>query len=299
MGGGMAFRKDCEDCGRSFFTPDRKTHLCPRCAEAAQKREQLPKNKKGKGQPKTFAAPKGSIETQSPLPPTSDLKRQISMEYEARKDQDEPSGGIVHKESAGKLKVNEAPVARTVALAKAEVVLTKEQENEIIKRYHAYVERMERPPRGRRKTIASEMGLPYRAVVLAVRKWCQEQPEAKDLSREERFSVEKSYFRFVEKESSFSRIKEQIIQETGFSPWQVSRYLDMLCDGEDRLREIPDISPEQRTAVLAEYHAYLSASNPPGPPLHALIAERTGVNPKQAHKALLAYRLGRLREKLS
>jgi len=295
MAGGMVFRKDCEDCGRSFFTPDRKTDVCPRCAEAAQQREQLARNKKGKDQPKTFSAPKGSIETRSPITPTNDLKPQIS----ARKDHNKLSRGNAHQEDATKLKVNDVPVTRTAALPKAEIVLTKEQEHEIIKRYQAYVEVMERPPRGRRRTIASEMGLPYRAVVLAVRKWRQEQPEAKELSREERFSVEKSYFRFLEKESSFSRIKEQIIRETGFSPWQVSRYLDLLYDGEDRLREIPDISPEQRAAVLAEYHAYLSAPNPPGPPLHALIAERTGVNPKQAHKVLLAYRFGRLRDKLS
>jgi hypothetical protein len=143
------------------------------------------------------------------------------------------------------------------------------------------------------------MGLPRRAVVLAVRKWAHEEPEAKELSREQRFSVEKSYFRFLKKEKSLSRIKEKISKDTGFSPWQVSRYLDILFDGEDRLRGIPDVSPEQRKAVLAEYQAYLSAPSPPGPPLHALIAERTGVEPKQAHKVLLAYRLGRLREKLS
>jgi hypothetical protein len=156
---------------------------------------------------------------------------------------------------------------------------------------------MERPPEGRRKRIATEMGLPYRAVVLAVRKWNQSQPQGKELSRGERFLVEKSYFSFLERESDFSRVKELITQQTGLSQWQVSRYLDLLHDGEDRLRQVPDVSPDQRATILAEYQVYLSSPGPPAPPLHALIAERTGVNPKQVHKVLLAYRLGRFRER--
>ena len=48
-------------------------------------------------------------------------------------------------------------------MAKREIVLTKDQEQEIIKRYQAFVEGMESPPKGRRKMIAAEMELPYRA----------------------------------------------------------------------------------------------------------------------------------------
>ena len=62
-------------------------------------------------------------------------------------------------------------------------------------------------------------------------------------------------------------------------------------------KEYPDVSLEQRTAILAEYHAYLSASAPPASPLHALIAGSTGADSKQVHKVLLAYRLGRFRER--
>ena len=299
MSRGLVFRRDCEDCGRSFLTPDRKTNLCPRCAEWVQKRDQLVKKKKGKDPSNAFAVPKGSIETRSPLTPTGDLKAQISRENETHKDQNELPGGKVHEESARKPKAKKRLVAQTPGMAKAEIVLTEEQEQEVIERYQGYVEGMERPPKRRRKTIAAEMGLPYRAVVLAVRKWSQGQLQGKDLSREERFLVEKSYFSLLERESSLSRIKEQIAQETGLSDWQVCRYLDLLHDGEDRLRQVPEVSPEQRMAILSEYQAYLSAPGPPGTPLHALIAERTGVSPKQAYKVLLAYRLGRLREKWS
>jgi len=284
MSGGMVFRKDCKDCGRSFFTPDRKTNLCPRCTERIQKRDQV--------------APKGPIETRPSLTPTDDFEAQTSSEHHTHKDENELPGDQVHEEGTRKLNAKKRLVPQTPGMAKAEIVLTKEQEQEVMKRYQAYVEGMERPPKGRRKSIAAEMGLPYRAVVLAVRKWNQGQAKAEDLSRDERFLVEKSYFRCLEREGSLSRIKEQIAQKTGLSYWQVCRYLDLLHDGEDRLREVADVSPELRIAILAEYRAYLSAPGPPGPPLHALIAEKTEVSPNQAHKVLLAYRLARLHEKM-
>jgi hypothetical protein len=299
MAGGMVFRKDCGDCGRSFFTPDRKTQLCPRCTEAAQKRKQPAKDRKEKEQSEAFPTPEGSKETRSPLTPTDGLEAQISMKHESRGNRNDLSGGKPHKEGAGKPKPQKRPVAQTVAPTEAERALTKEQEQEVIGKYQSYVEAMERPSSGRRKTIASEMELPYRTIVLTVRKWCQGHPEAKDLSREERFAVERSFYRLLEKGSSFRRLKEQIAEETGFSLWQVSRCLDLLHDGEERLRKIPDVSPPQSMTILAEYRAYLSAPAPPGPPLHALIAERTGVNSQQAHKVLLAYRLGRFREVLT
>lgn len=67
----------------------------------------------------------------------------------------------------------------------------------------------------------------------------------------------KSDFSFLEKERTLGQIKERIRRETGFSPWAVDRYLDIL---------------------------------------HAWIAEKTGVNPKQVHKILVSYRLSRFRE---
>jgi len=97
----------------------------------------------------------------------------------------------------------------------------------------------------------------------------------------------------VEALKSSNKIQEQ----TGLNPWAVSRYLDLIHDGERKLRNVPPVSSEQETAILKEYREYLSASRPPSPPLHSLIAERTGVLSKQVYKVLLAYRLGRFREK--
>ena len=154
---------------------------------------------------------------------------------------------------------------------------------------------MERSPGGRRKTIAAEMGLPYRAVVMALRNWNQAQK--RNLSREDRFSIEKAYLSFLEKEKSFAQIKERICRETGLNPWSISRYLDILHDGKDKLKNVPDVLPEQRAAILAEYNNYLAGSTPPGPSLHSMIAEKVGIKAKQVHKILLAYRLGRFRER--
>jgi hypothetical protein len=298
MSSGLVFRKDCADCGRSFFTPDPKTNSCPRCTGKGQKRDQRVRATSEKGRAETLAAPKFSIKARSPLTPTNDLEAPGTTEDEPHGEGSEFPGVRVHEEGE-RLEVSTVPLAQPLGKPKREVVPTKDQEQEIIKRYQAYVEGMERPLKGRRKTIAAEMEIPYRAVVLAIRRWNQEQSREKDLSREERFLVEKSYFRLLERETTLLRVKEQIVQETGLCQWQVSRCLDLLHGGDDRLQGVPDVSPEQRTAILGEYHVYLSAPAPPSPPLHALIAERTGVTPKQIHKALLGYRFRLFQEKLS
>ncbi|MBI5586051.1 MAG: hypothetical protein HY892_19745 [Deltaproteobacteria bacterium] len=196
------------------------------------------------------------------------------------------------KEKAGQ---KEAPP--TPERKRKETPLTPAQVQEIVDRYQKYVEGLERPPIGRRKTIAAEMDIPYQRVVLALRQWNQQQVQAENLVRTERFAVETIYFSHREEQISFLEVKARIVQATGLNPWVVSRYLDLLHDGERKVRNIPPVSPEQETAILEEYRQYLSASGPPEPPLHMLIAEQTGVLPKQVHKVLLAYRLRRFREK--
>ena len=178
-----------------------------------------------------------------------------------------------------------------------ETPLTESQVQEIADRYQKYVEVLERPPIGRRKTIAAAMGLPHQRVVLTLREWNQQQAQIEDLTREQRFAIEKIYFSLLEERNSFLEIKARIVQETGLPPWVVSRYLDLLHDGERKLQNVPPVTSEQETAILAEYRKYLSASGPPTSALHPLIAERTGVLPKQVYKVLLSYRLSRFHEK--
>jgi hypothetical protein len=294
MSGEMAFRKDCEDCGHSFLTPDRTAKFCPRCAGKGWKMEQ-PKKIRGKEPPsKTMAATKSpdgkrSPETPVPQPAPRDSKK-VDTSPEI---QNSPPKSKTYEGGSGKKESSQTPADQRPERKKPAIVLTEEQTQEIIERYQAYVQVMERPPRGRRKTIAADMALPYQAIVLTLRNWNQAQQ--RDLSREDRFSVEKAYFSFLEKEKSFAQIKERICRETGLDLWSVSRYLDILHDGEDKLKEVPDVSPEQRRAILAEYENYLAGSAPPGLFLHPLIAEKIGIKAKGVHKVLLAYRLDRFR----
>jgi hypothetical protein len=297
MSGGTAFRKDCEGCGHSFLTPDRKAKLCPRCIGKNRNPERPEKPRPREHPSKTAAASKDPGGKQ--LPKTSGHKPTLgdSKKAETMETRNTPPESKAPGEGTGKPEPGQTSAGHGPETKKQEIVLTEEQIQEIIKRYQAYVEVMERPANGRRKTIAAEIGLPYRAIVMALRNW--NLARERDLSREDRFLVEKAYFSFLKKENSFAQIKERICRETGLAPWSVSRYLDILHDGENKLKEVPDVSLKQRTAILAEYENYLAGSSPPGPFLHPMIAEKTGITGKQVHKVLLAYRLDRFRERWS
>jgi len=295
MPGEMTFRKDCEECGRSFLSPDKTAKICQRCAGKGHEKLR-PETVTPKGTTGQIQKSLGKSPISGPADgPTSRVAQEIAL------------NGSGHE--ATELKVQQAPQAKGKAGLKGapptpdrrreEVELTPAQIQEMIERYQTYVQHLERPPKGRRKTIAAEMGLPNRTVVLALRQWNQQQAQIENLTREERFSIEKAYFSNLERKISFSEIKAQISQETGVTPWEVSRYLDIIHDGVEKLRNVSHVSSEQETAVLNEYQKYLSASGPPPSPLHSLIAERTGVIPKQVYKVLLSYRLSRFREKWS
>ena len=297
MSGGMAFRKDCEECGRSFLTPDKKTKICQRCAGLGHPRPQPETVTKKGTSPKAAGNTKKSIEKSPTSGPVDGPTSRALKEIETKGSEHRVTEHKVQQAFKEKEKVGIKGAPPTPNRKREEIELTQAQIQEIVDRYQIYVQGLERPAHGRRRTIAVTMGIPYRNVVLALKQWNQQQAQFKELTREERFSVEKAYFCYLERKNSFSEIKEQISQETGLSPWEVSRYLDILHDGEKKLRKVPNGSSDQETAVLNEYRKYLSASGPPPSPLHPLIAERTGVLPKQVYKVLLTYRLGRFREK--
>ena len=293
----MAFRKDCEDCGHSFLTLDRRAKFCPRCVGKDLKKEQSGKIRTKEHLSKSPAAAKAADEKRPPRQPAHKPTPQDSKIAETLEIQNTPPKPKTYEDGIGKQESGQTPADQGPETENLEIVLTEEQTKEIIKRYQAFVEVMKRPPGGRRKTIAAEMGLPYRAVVMTLRNWSQAQQ--KDLSREDRFSVEKAYFSFIEKENSFDQLKKRISRETELNSWSVSRYLDILHDGEDKLAEVPDVAPEQRTAILAEYNNYLAGSAPPETFLHSMIAEKIGIKAKQVHKVLVAYRLNIFRERWS
>jgi hypothetical protein len=226
----------------------------------------------------------------------AELKAQILEAYESRGGQPEFSLRALKREIARNLGVEQIPVARVIQKITVPRALSPGEEVEIVKRYRAYVEKMERPAAGRRKTIAKEMGIPYRDVMIAVRRWKQTQKPVNDFTREERFRVEKAYFRKIREEKSLEKVFTEILEESGLDRWQVIRYLDTIHDGETRLKKDPPVSDAQEETVLAGYADYLAASSPPGPFLHTLLAEKSGATHQQVHKVLLAYRLELLKE---
>jgi uncharacterized Zn finger protein (UPF0148 family) len=294
----VRFRRSCEECGRIFFSAQRDGKICPRCIKQVAEREEQKKKAREKAALKRKDSSKSSM--QDPvLPPTltEELKNRILREYEPLRERRDFPRRKIHGLLAQQLRIPKRLVAQ--ALPKTEegrTPLSPEQEEEIIRRYQRYVERLERPTKGRRKTIAADMGLPYRSVATAVREWKRRQPPLKEVTREQRFFMEKAFFRLVEEGSSLAQIRENLVKDSGYSTWQVLRYLDLLHDGEKMLRKVPEVTQEQSEAILAGYQQYLSAPSPPEPFLHTLLAQRTGVTHQQVHKVLLTYRLQRLGE---
>ena len=300
----MTFRKDCLECGRSFLTRDKTAKFCPSCGERVKERMEAAKKaqaavaeaarkrkmEKRASHPAPPAAPQGA---QSPLLLTEELRDRVRACYESYRGRTDLTLKKIHKEMAKELQLPKSLVARALH---RERILTAQEEEEVVRRYQRYVARMERPPRGRRRTIAEEMGIPYATVADCLREWTEKQPSLPSLTRGQRFQIEKDYFRFLDEGKSLGQTMAEIAKETGFDPWQVARYLDWLHDGEQRLKKVPEVADDQREIILAGYDDYLAAPSPPGPFLHDALKEKAGATDKQVHKVLLAYRLSRLRE---
>jgi predicted RNA-binding Zn-ribbon protein involved in translation (DUF1610 family) len=300
----MIFRKDCLECGRSFLTRDKTAKFCPRCGERVKERMEAAKKaqaaeseaarkreaEKKASHPVPSAAPERA---QSPLLLTEELRDRVCACYESYRGRTDLTLKKIHKEIAKELQLPKSLVARALHW---ERILTLQEEKEVVRRYQRYVSRMERPLRGRRRTIAEEMGIPYATLAHCLREWMGKQPSLQSLTRGQRFRIEKDYFRFLEEGKSLAQTMAEIAKETGFDRWQVARYLDLLHDGEQRLIKVPEVTDDQREIILAGYRDYLAAPSPPGPFLHDVLKEKAGVTDKQVYKVLLAYRLSRLLE---
>ena len=304
MSNGIKFRIECGECGRTFLSPDRKKNICPRCVEKVEEREEWRKKEKAReaqekkrAEPKKQAASKAS--PPAPKPPlflTEEIKERIFNEFEPYRHQEALPWREIQRAIAKNMKIPKRLVGEALKDERQKLDIPKETRQEIIRRYHEYVVGIERPPKGRRKTIAGDLGITYRAVVVTLRNWKKEQLPVKDLNREQRFRIEKSYFQALEARRHLADLAQEMAGATGGSPFQIFRYLDLIHDGIERLKKVPDATFEERKVVLSAYAEYLAADSPPEPFLHNLIAAKTGVTPQTVHKTLLQYRLERLRE---
>lgn len=288
--GGLRFKRVCSRCGKTFFTPDRKGRYCPRCS----KKERVAGDK-----PQRRAVHARGGRVRRPLKPgqrteelTLGLRKRILKQYEAlRAGGEELPLRRVHAVLARELGIQKGVIARVLAEEGHRAPLPEHLRRDVISRYVGYVQRLQRPPHGRRKSIARELGIPFKKVARVIREWKSGQPKVSEIPRDVRFRIEKAYFQLLAEGRDLTQIGDMLAESTGFTPWQVLRYIDLLHDGERLLRKIPDVTEEQRLRIEEAYERYLRAEAPPEPFLHDLLAEEVGVHHRQVHKVLLHYRI--------
>jgi len=224
---------------------------------------------------------------------TDEIRAAIVEAHQPFKDAPDNQLKDIHRKIAQQLHLRRAMVAQVVRELRPRPdplsLLTEAQKVEIVSRYQRYVEAMERPPVGRRRTIAKEMGLTLPQVIYTLRAWSRTVPNVADLSREQLFLIEKSFWQRLQRGQKVEEIIPSIVAETGFTQWQVSRWIDML-HSDTRFTHVPDLAPGQCEAIEQAYMRYLEGDGPPEKPLHQTIAEQIGVTPKEVHKVLLNFR---------
>ncbi|MCI0339340.1 MAG: hypothetical protein L0226_17340 [Acidobacteria bacterium] len=177
-----------------------------------------------------------------------------------------------------------------------EVEISPELNARVIEAYQGYVNRGERPAGGRRINISQMLGIPYHQVKKIVYQWSQVQygqSPTPELSREQKFAVEKLYWDELKKRRyRLNEIPAKIAEQLGYTtPYQVSRWLDMLHDDDRKFERVDDLSPEIEKRIYEAYLQYLEVTNPPEQGLHATIAQEIGeITSRQVHKALQRFR---------
>ncbi len=178
--------------------------------------------------------------------------------------------------------------ARSRAAPPAPRKLTPEERRWIEERYRLMVASGERPPEGRRKAIAREMGLPYALVSEVVKSYLQ-----RERLRRTNFEIEKIYWREIRAgENDAQAIAGRAAAELHLELGRVWWWLEKLHEWRKALDTEPDVGEDKRAAILALYQEYLKREGPPDKSLHSLISETVGgITPRQVHKVLLQYRL--------
>ncbi len=328
---GMKFRRSCDQCGVTFFSTDRKARFCQkhqprrvahnttgRTAPPTSATPKLAKAVIGARPPVGLSGTqrqKGVTRQRQPQirTLTPELRARIASAFQHM--QTVPGSAIpldakhlerhlrqIHTAISQQLWVSRAVVSQVIqelrtALAVASIELTPEQKEQAIAMYRRFIETGERPAGGRRRFIAQQLGVSLDSVVLVIRHWAQSQyaqsPTPKP-TRQQLFLIEKAFYRHLtEGHEPYEDFPEVIAQELGFvTPYQVLRWIDVLYDNSKFPPDLPEVTPEQRAAVLEEYHAYLRQDAPPENSLHNTIAEKVGgLSPRQVHKVLYDYRV--------
>ncbi|MCC6446112.1 MAG: hypothetical protein IT210_22000 [Armatimonadetes bacterium] len=311
MSPATTFRRQCDRCGDIFFSPDRHAAVCPKCVKRYGLKKTSTPAAPPVRQPQATAPPRRLEPAHTrPAPPakpkplrpavppkptvlTAEIRAAVTAAYRPYQDTEGFDLKEVHQKIAQELHLKRSMVAQVIQdlRPKGDPLgsLTEAQKGEIVALYRKYVTDMERPPGGRRRTIAKEMGLTLPQVFLALRAWARTVPSVQDLTREQLFAIEKSYWQKLRDKQGLREIIRAIAQETGFTEWQVNRWIDMLHN-DATFAGTPDPAPETVSAIEQAYLRYLEGDGPPEQPLHQTIADRTGATGKEVHKVLLNLR---------
>ena len=323
----MKYRKSCDLCNVTFFTPNRNALYCAKCSKkmgvadptAPTLQPQKPVRAATAGAVRARgpavsapaevvdAKPKGPVlvkkPKKGPRPPkptelTNEIRDKIAAAYREYDEAEQASVRNLHALIAEKLWVRRWMVAEVIQdLTVREAKLTPEQREVAADYYRQLVENHERPQGGRRKTIAGKLNVPVKEVILAVRDWARKQEASSPtprLSREQLFEIEKTYWNEIETgRYPLEELPERIAENLGFANrWQVLRWIDVLHDDPRAFENVPDPNDEVRQAIVDAYREYLQSDTPPEKGLHQTIADRLGENvkPRQVHKVLQNYR---------
>jgi hypothetical protein len=304
------FRLSCSGCGATFFSPDRRERYCPKCikkkgisSSPSQTRSSERSGSSSENKPRKPLLPLLAKKEPKPkrVPKAAELTPELTERIWQIYQEQYADNAITRKEVVTKIS-DELWVGRkavstvlpTYHPRKAEV--SPEVKAQIIETYKGFVERGERPEGGRRRTIASMVGLTFGQVRDIVYEYSLSQYQNSPVpepTREQKFQLEKLFWAEMnEPRYRWEELPEKLAELSGqFTPWQVSRWRDMLLDDEGRFANVPDVEPGIEARILDAYKQYLAAPNPPEQGLHQQIAEQVGgVTKKQVHKVLQSYR---------
>jgi hypothetical protein len=311
----MKFRLQCAGCGATFFSPDRKARYCPKCvrkgvsktgAAGAKRREAKPPIERSGAKPER-AAPKEPKPRATPVNRTPkitvltpELSEQVAQLYQAQFAGGETPMDEVITQISDRTWVARKAVRSVInKILHPDVPITPELKERVIEMYKGYVERSERPAKGRRRTIADAVGVPLSQVMKIVYEWSLSQYNASptpELSRQQRFEIEKLYWDEMDrKRHRYDELPEKIAERLGYAnAYQIRRLLDMFHDDWNRFKNVADPPPEVEQRILEAYKQYLAAPQPPEQGLHSTIANQIGgLTSRQVHKVLQRYRYQR------
>jgi DNA-binding MarR family transcriptional regulator len=310
---GMKFRLQCAGCGSVFFAPDRKARYCPKCikkhpVKSAPEQAQTgfrpaasPARVASKPTRPVGAAVKARKGPEIKPPKAGDLTPELRERIEQIY-RDEYAGKEVLRVEMVKQISDKVWLKRSIVSAmihriqQPEVELTPELKARVIELYEGYVRKGERPADGRRKTISNTLDIPYHQVKDLVYQWSLSQYElspAHDLSREQKFAMEKVYWDELRKERyRLDEMPERIAEQVGYATsYQVARWLDMLYDDDRKFEKVEDLPEEIVRRIREGYLQYLEAPKPPDLGLHTTLAQQIGgITARQVHKVLHRFR---------